>query len=327
MQTTEGNAEITDEMWTEENCSIESPMLEFYRDKVVFLTGGTGFLGQIFIEKLLRWEQKNFNYFQNFRLKNSILIETIRCDAKMIYLLARPKKGKSSQERLKEILSGSLFTLLVKKDPEYMERVRVVDGNMRDLDLGLSNEDQVDLRENVEIILHAAADVRFDNTLKELSLVNLRGTREILKLAERCNKLEMFTFVSTAFSHCVRRKIDEVFYDAPISPHEMIKIAEYYDEQDDDEMLDVLTESFIRPWPNTYSFTKSLSEELVREYGKRVPTIVIRPSISEFSVNFIRFTFDFIRQTKYFHSSYFDARRSRASLVQRKLRYKTITDV
>ena len=27
----------------------------FYRDRTVFITGGTGFIGKIIIEKLLRW--------------------------------------------------------------------------------------------------------------------------------------------------------------------------------------------------------------------------------------------------------------------------------
>lgn len=31
-----------------------SPITDFYRDKTVFLTGTTGFLGHLFLEKLLR---------------------------------------------------------------------------------------------------------------------------------------------------------------------------------------------------------------------------------------------------------------------------------
>lgn len=43
------------DLWSDENHIPEStPMRDYYRDKVIFLTGGTGFLGQIYVEKLLR---------------------------------------------------------------------------------------------------------------------------------------------------------------------------------------------------------------------------------------------------------------------------------
>lgn len=61
---------------------VNSPMVNFYRDKCIFLTGGTGFLGQLFVEKLLR------------------------TGVKRIYLLSRAKKGKSTKERLSETFSG-----------------------------------------------------------------------------------------------------------------------------------------------------------------------------------------------------------------------------
>lgn len=60
---------------------VGSPVQEFFRDAVVFITGGTGFMGKILIEKLLR-----------------------TCPhIKHIYLLIRPKKGKNVQQRLGEI--------------------------------------------------------------------------------------------------------------------------------------------------------------------------------------------------------------------------------
>lgn len=193
----------------------------------------------------------------------------------------RPKKGKTTHERLIETYTGPLFTILVKQDPNYMNRIKVLDGNTKELDVGLSMESRQDLFENVEIILHAAADVRFDNTLEELSLVNLRGTREMLKLAEQCEKLKMFAFISTAFSHCERKDIEEKFYEAPMDPEQMIKIAEHYERNGSAEALDILTEKFVSPWPNTYSFSKALSEELMRQYGNRIPIVIIRPSISK----------------------------------------------
>lgn len=65
---------------------MASNVIEFYNGKTVFITGGTGFLGVCLIEKLLR----------------SIP------DLKTIYLLVRPKKGKTVEERLEEIKKNSV---------------------------------------------------------------------------------------------------------------------------------------------------------------------------------------------------------------------------
>lgn len=55
----------------------------FYAGQSIFLTGATGFLGKVFIEKILR-----------------------SCpDVRHIFLLMRPKKGLSIDERLEEILN------------------------------------------------------------------------------------------------------------------------------------------------------------------------------------------------------------------------------
>ena len=63
-----------------------SEVAEFFRDKSVFVTGGTGFLGIAVVEKLLRC-----------------------CpDIKNIYLLIRPKKGKKAQERLQDVTKNSV---------------------------------------------------------------------------------------------------------------------------------------------------------------------------------------------------------------------------
>lgn len=45
---------INDDLWADEQIPEHTPMKDFYRGKVVFLTGGTGFLGQLYVEKLLR---------------------------------------------------------------------------------------------------------------------------------------------------------------------------------------------------------------------------------------------------------------------------------
>lgn len=41
-------------VWSEEEEITSTPVLEFYRNKCIFLTGGSGFIGKLLVEKLLR---------------------------------------------------------------------------------------------------------------------------------------------------------------------------------------------------------------------------------------------------------------------------------
>ena len=59
----------------------ESKISKFYENKSIFVTGATGFLGKVLIEKLFR-SCYNLN---------------------KIYVLVRSKKGKQSSDRLDEI--------------------------------------------------------------------------------------------------------------------------------------------------------------------------------------------------------------------------------
>ncbi|GFG36764.1 hypothetical protein Cfor_09465, partial [Coptotermes formosanus] len=62
----------------------ESPVRQLFRDAGVFVTGSTGFLGQLLLEKILR-----------------------ACpDVKTLFLLMRSKKGKTEAERFAEIFEG-----------------------------------------------------------------------------------------------------------------------------------------------------------------------------------------------------------------------------
>jgi hypothetical protein len=62
---------------------------ECFRDQVLFLTGATGFMGKVFLERLLR-----------------------TTEVKQIFVLIRPKRDKNSEERLLEILANPVSIFL-----------------------------------------------------------------------------------------------------------------------------------------------------------------------------------------------------------------------
>lgn len=144
---------------------------------------------------------------------------------KGIYVLVRAKKNKSPAERVQETFVGVLFVRLKRIDPNYMTRIKIIEGDTSKADLGISDGDKTDIVANVEIVIHAAADVRFDKPLQVLCFTNVRGTKAVTALAEEMKNLIVFAYISTAFSPHYRNKIEEKFYPAPLDPNEMIRIA------------------------------------------------------------------------------------------------------
>lgn len=58
-------------------------------------------------------------------------------------------------------------------------------------DLGISDDDRKLLAENVSIVYHCAATVRFDEALKRAVLLNTRGTKLMLELSKTFKKLDV----------------------------------------------------------------------------------------------------------------------------------------
>lgn len=48
---------------------------------------------------------------------------------------------------------------------------------------------------------------------------------------------------------------------------------------DELDQFEAVARLFIRPYPNTYTYTKALAEQIVRKYGSGFNTAIIRPSI------------------------------------------------
>ncbi|XP_052738948.1 fatty acyl-CoA reductase 1 [Bicyclus anynana] len=233
---------------------------EYYAGKTIFMTGGTGFMGKVLLEKLI-----------------------YSCpDLDRIYLLLRPKKGVKPADRLSTIYASNCFDRLRNERPGVFEsKTCYVEGDCSEIGLGLSDEDRSLIISRTHIIYHAAASVRFDDSLKMSLKLNLRGTREVIDLAQQLRHLECFVHVSTSYANINCDPIEEVMYPPHADWREVLEICENID----DHTLNVLTPKYIGALPNTYVFSKQLAEHLVYEQKGKLPVIIIRPSVVVASVN------------------------------------------
>lgn len=90
--------------------------------------------------------------------------------------------------------------------------MQVVSGDISDNDLGLSENDKLELLNKTQVIFHCAAAVRFDFTLLEIMKTNVIGTQRVLQLAEKMDQLKAFVYVSTAFSQSYQTDFEEKYY-------------------------------------------------------------------------------------------------------------------
>ncbi|KOB67434.1 Uncharacterized protein OBRU01_19818, partial [Operophtera brumata] len=98
-------------------------------------------------------------------------------DVNTIYLLMRPKKGVSSEDRLKDLCTNKVFDLVREKNPDSFKKLKYIAGDVMDEDLGISNEDRAELQMETNIVFHSAACVRFDQKLKDAVHMNTKGEK------------------------------------------------------------------------------------------------------------------------------------------------------
>lgn len=102
--------------------------------------------------------------------------------------------------------------------------------------LGLSDSDIDELNENIDVLFHCAASIRFADKLKLIVNTNTTGTLRVLKLAEKMKKLQAFCYVSTAFVHCYNTLLEERYQPSYLNPLEIIKCTQFGSESELDDL-------------------------------------------------------------------------------------------
>jgi long-chain acyl-CoA synthetase len=184
----------------------------------VLITGATGFLGSV------------------------VLAEFLDRTERPVYALVRADGEEHAQARLRKVM----HTIYGDED-RHEGRIHAAVGQLRHEGLGLSERMADRISDEVEIIVHAAASVSFGLPLPTAFDINVGGTLQMLKLAERCRRLRRFAHTSTAF---VAGPDGEVFRETDVLPVD---------------------------WRNTYEGSKAIAEWAVR--GAKLPTTILRPSI------------------------------------------------
>ncbi|XP_041984031.1 putative fatty acyl-CoA reductase CG5065 [Aricia agestis] len=221
-------------------------IVDAYSGKSVLVTGGTGFVGKILIERLLY---------------NCV-------DIKNIYVLMRQKKDVPLHTRLEGMFSLPIFTKLKETRPEDFNKLIPVYGDLLEDRLGIKATDQKLLEENVSMVFHTAASVSFKAQLKQAMDTNYSGTQKVIDLTKRIKNLESFVYFSTAFVKATSPELEEEPVPPIVSQEQLEKSMRTGNTS---ELLSVLDAPM-------YIFSKSVAENLVVQESKELPTTIIRPS-------------------------------------------------
>lgn len=219
----------------------------------VLLTGATGFLGKVILAELLRRRQE--------------------LGLGTIYVLIRDKKNSSATERFSKVIASSpCFSRLPKG---WEDAISVVPGELTHGDCGIPAALVDNLCEDVNYVVHSAASIEFDLPIAEAAAANITSSLNVLALAQRFKHLKRMVSVSTAYA---------VPHESDFTPmHERVWRMPRPAEAIYQEILQGTADeaALMRETghPNTYTYTKCVSENLLMERRGNVPLTLVRPSI------------------------------------------------
>jgi len=238
----------------------------FFKTQTVFLTGITGFIGKVLLARLLNV-----------------------AEPKKIYVLLR-WKNQPPHQRLQKTLDSECFdSVRAAKNMTKEEflvwantKVFVLEGDMQKNKLNLSAGDLEKVAKEVTVIIHNAANVRFEDVLLNSIRSNVFGSLELLDIAKTCKNLVSYIHISTAYTNC---NIKETDSEGKIHIEEKLYPLNFDGEEVYKKLLSSTSLSrtqekqFLSGHANVYTFSKNLSEHLIMQRRGNLPVAIVRPSM------------------------------------------------
>ncbi len=187
----------------------------------VFITGATGLIGGELVRTL------------------------ITRPVGRVWALIRPTRSSSPGRRLADRLCRSGD----KPASAIRDRVRAVAGDVSAPGLGLNEADGQEVRRQVDIIIHSAAETSFIRAV-DCRRTNIAGAENLIEFTRSCERKPLLVCLSTAY-------VSGVVANACISEEDGCRPGNEHH--------------------NEYTRSKAVAEELVRSSG--LPVLVVRPSI------------------------------------------------
>lgn len=255
-------------------------MWEYYHEKVIFLTGGTSFIGMTLLFRLLTQSSPKQVY--------------VLCRGGHEYVSRSPSASKPgvltlSCRKAREEWTSMLGSVHAKPLAES-NCITILDGELGDTaTMDLPDTTLQMLKQTVHIIIHAAAAAQLKNSLREVSYTIIAPTLCLTQYALKFPRLEKFVFLSSAY---VNAHLWNSSTEYDVTVEERLYPVNEEGDQPHRTALDVWREVQAQgtseeyeahDWPWAYAYAKHLTERLILEQASEQNALdkflIIRPSV------------------------------------------------
>ncbi|MGD7707129.1 HAD-IB family phosphatase [Microlunatus sp. Y2014] len=281
---------------------LDGRLADLLADKMIVMTGVTGFIG----EQLL-WK---------------ILTDLPTTTAGVI---VRRKGSADARSRVLSLLKKKIFTELVaaagSTEALLEQRIVVIEGDLPNVP---------ELPDELDVVVHCAGDVSFDPPIDQAFTTNVVGTErlmeQMLAAGKRSGKTPHYVHISTAYTAGRRRgaipeaaHVHDIDHRAETEQGLGLRALVEAESRTSERLTQLRTEAELEHrqagylttaadterrrkawveaelvtagterarslgWTDVYTFTKALGERVVAEVGADIPVSVVRPAIVESS--------------------------------------------